>query len=81
RAVSNGDGWLIGVSAPVTSNVTLKASYVKANDDRFAQADCSKWGFGGEYAFSKRTTAYATYAKIDNDRNGVCSISKNATGF
>ena len=81
RAVSNGDGWLIGVSAPVTSNVTLKASYVKANDDRFAQADCSKWGFGGEYAFSKRTTAYATYAKIDNDRNGVCSISKNASGF
>lgn len=80
KLVSNGDGWLIGLSAPVTSNITLKASYVKANDDRATQSDCSKWGFGGEYAFSKRTTAYATYAKIDNDRNAVCGISKNAAG-
>lgn len=80
KTVSDGDGWLIGLSAPVTSNITLKASYVKANDDRAAQSDCSKWGFGGEYAFSKRTTAYATYAKIDNDRNAACAITKNATG-
>ena len=77
---SDGDGWLIGLSAPVTSNITLKASYVQANDDRAAQSDCSKWGFGGEYAFSKRTTAYATYAKIDNDRNAQCGITKNAAG-
>lgn len=80
KALSNSDGWLIGLSAPVTSNITLKASYVKANDDRAAQSDCSKWGFGGEYAFSKRTTAYATYAKIDNDRNAQCGITKNAAG-
>lgn len=80
KLVSNGDGWLIGLSAPVTSNITLKASYVKANDDRAADSDCSKWGFGGEYAFSKRTTAYATYAKIDNDNLARCGISKNAAG-
>lgn len=77
---SDGDGWLIGLSAPVTSNITLKASYVQANDDRADNRDCSKWGLGGEYAFSKRTTAYATYAKINNDSAAVCSISKNATG-
>jgi predicted porin len=80
KLVSDGDGWLIGLSAPVTSAITLKASYVKANDDRAAQSDCSKWALGGEYAFSKRTSAYAGYAKIDNDRNAVCSISKNASG-
>jgi predicted porin len=80
KAVSNGDGWLIGLSAPVTSNITLKASYVKATDDRANDRDCSKWGIGGEYAFSKRTTAYATYAKINNDRLAVCGISKNAAG-
>lgn len=80
KAVSNGDGWLIGLSAPVTSNITLKASYVKANDDRAADSDCSKWGIGGEYAFSKRTTAYATYAKINNDDLARCGISKNAFG-
>lgn len=80
KAVSNGDGWLIGLSAPVTSNITLKASYVKANDDRARDSDCSKWGIGGEYAFSKRTTAYATYAKINNDDLARCGISKNAAG-
>ncbi|WP_430432961.1 porin [Methyloversatilis sp.] len=80
KAVSNGDGWLIGLSAPVTSNITLKASYVKANDDRADDSDCSKWGIGGEYAFSKRTTAYATYAKINNDDLARCGISKNAAG-
>ncbi|MFW2455863.1 porin [Methyloversatilis discipulorum] len=80
KLASNGDGWLIGLSAPVTSNITLKASYVQANDDRADNRDCSKWGLGGEYAFSKRTTAYATYAKINNDSAAVCSISKNATG-
>lgn len=83
KAISNGDGWLIGLSAPVTSNITLKASYVKANNDTAADRDCSKWGFGGEYAFSKRTTAYATYAKIDSDSNNAqfaCGISKNASG-
>lgn len=80
KLASNGDGWLIGLSAPVTSNITLKASYVQANDDRADNRDCSKWGLGGEYAFSKRTTAYATYAKINNDSAAVCSISKNASG-
>ncbi len=77
---SDGDGWLVGLEAPVTSNIKLKASYVQANDDRTTQSDCSKWGFGGEYAFSKRTTAYATYAKINNDRGARCGITKNATG-
>lgn len=77
---SDGDGWLIGITAPVTANIKLKASYVKANDDRQAESDCSKFGIGGEYAFSKRTTAYATYAKINNDDREVCGISKNASG-
>ncbi|MBU0602391.1 MAG: porin [Gammaproteobacteria bacterium] len=80
KAISESDGWLIGLSAPVTSNITLKASYVKANDDTGANRDCSKWGFGGEYAFSKRTTAYATYAKLDNDSAANCGISKSAAG-
>lgn len=77
---SDGDGWLIGLSAPVTSNITLKASYVKANDDRTDNADCSKFGFGGEYAFSKRTIAYATFAKLNADSAALCGISKNAAG-
>lgn len=80
KAVSNGDGWLIGLTAPVTSNIKLMASYVKGNDDRAANSDCDKWGIGGEYAFSKRTYLYATYAKLNADSNAVCGISKAASG-
>lgn len=84
KALSDSDGWLVGLSAPVTSAITLKASYVKANNDAVADADCSKIGIGAEYAFSKRTTAYATWAKISSDSNDArfaCGISKNAAGF
>lgn len=84
KALSDSDGWLVGLSAPVTSAITLKASYVKANNDAVADADCSKIGIGAEYAFSKRTTAYATWAKINSDSNDArfaCGISKNAAGF
>lgn len=80
KTISNGDGWLIGLTAPVTSNIKVMASYVKANDDRANDRDCSKWALGGEYAFSKRTYLYATYAKINNDDNAICAISKNAAG-
>ena len=80
KAISDGDGWLVGVSAPVTSNITLKASYVHATTDTANDADCKKWGIGAEYAFSKRTMAYGTFAKLNSDRNAVCGISKNAAG-
>ncbi len=80
KGLSESDGWLIGLSAPVTSAITLKASYVKGNNDAIADADCDKWGIGGEYAFSKRTVAYATFAKINADSNAACGISKNAAG-
>jgi predicted porin len=80
KAISESDGWLVGLTVPVTPNFLLKASYVKANDDARNNADCKKWGFGGEYSFSKRTTAYATVAKLSTDSAATCAISKNASG-
>ncbi|MDP2869955.1 MAG: porin [Methyloversatilis sp.] len=86
KAISDGDGWLIGLTIPVTTNFVLKTSYVKANDDADRDgngrndSDCKKWGFGGEYSFSKRTQAYATFAKLSADSAARCGISKNATG-
>lgn len=77
---SDGDGWLIGLTAPVTANLSVKASFVKANDDRAADRDCDKWAIGGDYNFSKRTSLYFGYAKINNDRLATCAISKNAAG-
>ncbi|MCQ9378526.1 porin [Methyloversatilis sp. XJ19-49] len=80
KAISESDGWLVGLTVPVSANFLLKASYVKANDDARNNADCKKWGFGGEYSFSKRTTAYATVAKLSADSAATCAISKNASG-
>ncbi|MBP6095271.1 MAG: porin [Methyloversatilis sp.] len=80
KAISESDGWLVGLTVPVTPNFLLKASYVKANTDAINDADCKKWGFGGEYSFSKRTTAYATVAKLSADSASTCAISKNASG-
>ncbi|WP_018411869.1 porin [Methyloversatilis thermotolerans] len=75
KAVSNSDGWLIGVTAPVTANIALKASYVSAEDKRAGAGDCDKWAFGGEYTFSKRTMMYATYARLSNDRSMSCALT------
>ncbi|MFH1815310.1 MAG: porin [Pseudomonadota bacterium] len=80
KAVSESDGWLIGLTVPVTTNFVIKTSYVKANDDARNNADCKKWGIGGEYSFSKRTQAYATFAKLSADSAATCGISKNAAG-
>jgi predicted porin len=80
KAISESDGWLIGLTVPVTTNFVIKTSYVKANDDARNNADCKKWGIGGEYSFSKRTQAYATFAKLSADSAAVCGISKNASG-
>lgn len=80
KLVSDGDGWLVGLTVPVTSNFLLKTSYVKANDDARNNADCKKWGLGAEYSFSKRTMAYATVAKLSSDSAATCAISKNAAG-
>ena len=80
KALSEGDGWLVGLTIPVTPNFLLKTSYVKANNDARNNADCKKFGVGGEYSFSKRTTAYATFAKLSADSNSNCGISKNAAG-
>jgi predicted porin len=79
KLLSNGDGWLLGVEAPVTANIKLKASYVKGNDDRAAQSDCDKFALGGEYAFSKRTMMYATYARISADDNATCGLTTRAS--
>jgi predicted porin len=88
KTLSDSSSWLIGVSAPVTANIKLLASFVSAESDVDARATngaigqgkgkCEKFGIGGEYSFSKRTTAYATYARISNDAQMACGLTKAA---
>ncbi len=89
ESLSDSSSWLIGVSAPVTSNIKLLASFVSAESDVDARATnvlmaqgkgkCDKFGIGAEYAFSKRTMMYATYARISNDAQMACGLTKAAS--
>lgn len=75
------NGWLLGATAPLTSSITAMASYVVGKDKSSflnGDAECKKYGLGGEYAFSKRTALYATYARISNDSDQNCAITFSA---
>jgi predicted porin len=48
--------------------VTLKANYLKADEtNNVANSGAKQYTLGADYAMSKRTTAYAYYAKVKND--------------
>lgn len=89
EAISDSDGWLIGLVAPVTPNIKVMASYVKGQSDVDARAsavgtapgegDCSKFAIGAEYAFSKRTYLYGTYARLSADAQMTCGLTKAAS--
>jgi len=70
------NGWQVGASAPVTSQLTLKAGYSQqklAGNGRYTEAtDCDKIGAGATYDMSKRTRFYADYG---NFTSGNCGIS------
>lgn len=72
-----GHGWLLGVSAPI-GPVTVMASYVDGrdkSDDGLDRGNCKKFGIGAEYALSKRTALYTTYARINNNDISSCAIT------
>lgn len=50
--------------------ITLKANYLSVGDyDGTSDSGAKQYTLGADYALSKRTTAYAFYAKIKNDTN------------
>ena len=74
---------LAGVSFPVAGG-NVMASYIR-HDDRNARTapgggdrDASQWGTAFVYPLSKRTAAYASYARI-HDLNGATFTAGNAT--
>jgi predicted porin len=72
---SDGEGWFIGATVPVTANIKVLASYVQGSDDRANNRDVKKVAVGAEYAFSKRTYLYATWAKMDVDSGVSAGIT------
>lgn len=61
--------WQLGVNVPVTAVGSVQFSYGRASDDATGgNADSTSWGLQYQHAMSKRTTAYAGYSRVSNDR-------------
>ena len=70
--------WMIGATVPLGANNVHKimASYTHRDTERVRGADgrrgsdarVNQWALGYEYALSKRTSLYAVYSDIDNNR-------------
>ncbi|MBN8767520.1 MAG: hypothetical protein ABT22_11230 [Thiobacillus sp. SCN 64-317] len=59
--------------------ITLKANYLKADDtSNIANSSAKQYTLGADYALSKRTTAYAFYAKVKNDTNASYGLGAGA---
>lgn len=68
---------LIGTTVPVGEAGTFMASYIKTNDKGVANADADQFALGYSYALSKRTSTYASYAKIKNKNGSVYTVGGN----
>jgi predicted porin len=68
---------LIGVTVPFGAS-KIRAEYIRNNDDRDDQ-DSDVWAFSYTYSMSKRTTLYATYARIGNDDKSKLAFGKSPT--
>ncbi|WP_306606753.1 porin [Azonexus sp.] len=66
--------WALGVTVPM-GKTSLLASYGKVSDKTLNNADASKWAIGARYPLSKRTTLYADYARISNEKNAAYRIN------
>jgi predicted porin len=69
---------LIGVSVPYGIH-TFIASYVRKDDRTAANQDADQIAVGYQYAFSKRTDLYTSYARINNKNGAVYAVGSGAT--
>ena len=69
---------LIGATVPVGPAGTVMASYIHVNDKAGANADANQFALGYSYALSKRTSTYASYAKISNKNNAGYTVGNNS---
>ncbi|MES3011597.1 MAG: porin [Pseudomonadota bacterium] len=72
-------GFLVGATAPLGSGL-LKATYSQVKDESTAALDpkSKKFAIGYDYNLSKRTKAYATYARIKNSDGASLTTGSTA---
>lgn len=64
---------LVGVSVPMGQS-TFLASYIKKTDKNSTNAGASQFALGYQYALSKRTDFYTSYAHINNDSGAFYTV-------
>ena len=73
--------WNIGARAKVGAAGTVGIAYGQLKDD-VSNGKAKSWGLDYQYAFSKRTTAYAGYSRVSNNSNaafGLLNVGSTAT--
>ena len=67
---------LIGAQIPLGAG-TIMTSYTHKNDKTANNQDANQFAVGYLYALSKRTGAYASYAKIKNKNGAGYTVGNN----
>jgi predicted porin len=76
------DAFGIGGSYKVTAAGTIKAQYYSVGNVAKGVSDtgASLWNIGYDHAMSKNTTAYVSYALMDNQKAGFYSVNTSSAG-
>ena len=69
---------LVGTTVPLGAAGTFMASYIHVNDKDVTNADANQFALGYSYALSKRTSTYASIAKISNKNNAGYTVGNNS---
>jgi len=73
------NAWYLGGGYTFGNN-EVKLAYTHANDaDALTNSGAKQWAVGLDHNFSKRTKVYALYTKLDNDNNGMYTLSGGST--
>ena len=71
---NNGSAWYVSVAHKM-GNITLNAAYTDRDEYLSGDDDgAQQWTVGAEYSLSKRTSVYALYTQVSNDRLGTNNI-------
>lgn len=73
-----GTGYIVGAIVPIGVD-QLKLAYSSYGTDEVTDPRANKFAIGYVYNFSKRTTAYATFAYLDNDGSSTYALNGSLT--
>ena len=74
---NDGDAWYLSAAYKMGAN-TLSAAYTQRSDYTSGSNDgADQWTIGADHALSKRTSVYALYTMISNDRKGTNGIGEH----